>query len=212
MYRAGKLASRPNSLHLYVARPQTWSPEIAVLLQEQPTPKFAWGGVDFEINPIWSVPGKAMRYSIRHGSGETNLHVVIVNSVIACGPRSNIDLTYHSWTTFDFYCTNYAIVVLPSQTLGDKIVYLQHYLAEMVGDTTRRCGNCVCMLTEPHPYYDVGCRKPEKCTCVLCCMQPPSLKAAASEIVFRMCNKEKLCLDLVSSCRPVDPFFHFEFG
>ena len=94
MYRAGKLASRPNSLHLYVARPQTWSPEIAVLLQEQPTPKFAWGGVDFEINPIWSVPGKAMRYSIRHGSGETNLHVVIVNSVIACGPRSNRDLTY----------------------------------------------------------------------------------------------------------------------
>ena len=33
MYRAGKLASRTKSVALYIARPQTWSPEIAVLLQ-----------------------------------------------------------------------------------------------------------------------------------------------------------------------------------
>jgi len=44
-------------------------------------------------------------------------------------------------------------------------------------------------------------------------MQPPSLKSAASEIVFRMFNKEKLRLDLVSSCRPfgIDSDFHSEF-
>ena len=43
MYRAGKLASRPKSLALYIARPQTWSPEIAVLLQEQTTSRFDLG-------------------------------------------------------------------------------------------------------------------------------------------------------------------------
>jgi len=44
-------------------------------------------------------------------------------------------------------------------------------------------------------------------------MQPPSLKSAASEIAFRMCNKEKVRLDFVSSCRPVeiDPDFASDF-
>jgi len=57
MYRAGKLASRPDSLTLYIASPQTWSSEIAVLLQEQLSPTFALGGVEFELAPQWTVPG-----------------------------------------------------------------------------------------------------------------------------------------------------------
>jgi len=35
-------------------------------------------------------------------------------------------------------------------------------------------------------------------------MQPPSLKSAAFEIGFRMCNKEKLRWNLVSSCSPIE--------
>jgi len=42
MYTAGKVASRPDSLALYIAIPQTWSSEIAVLLQEQPTLHLQW--------------------------------------------------------------------------------------------------------------------------------------------------------------------------
>jgi len=43
LYRVGKLASRPDSLALYNASPlQTWSSEIAVLLQEQPSLHFDW--------------------------------------------------------------------------------------------------------------------------------------------------------------------------
>jgi len=53
MYRAGKLASRPHSLFLYIASPQTSSSEIAVLLQEQPKPTFALGDVEFELAPQW---------------------------------------------------------------------------------------------------------------------------------------------------------------
>jgi len=45
MYRAGNLASRPDSISLYIARPQKWSSEIAELLQEQTTHTFALGCV-----------------------------------------------------------------------------------------------------------------------------------------------------------------------
>jgi len=51
MYRAEILASRTDSIALYIACPQTWSSEIAVFLQDQPTPTFALGGVEFELAP-----------------------------------------------------------------------------------------------------------------------------------------------------------------
>jgi len=67
MYRVGKLESRPNSIDLYIASPQTRSSEIDVLLQEQPSANFAWGAVGFELHPLWTVPGRTVRYTIRHG-------------------------------------------------------------------------------------------------------------------------------------------------
>ena len=115
----------------------------------------------------------------------------------------------HVWILLRELCNTSVI----SQNLGDIIVYVRHFLAAIGGETTRRCGRCVCMIDDSRPYYDLGCRKPEMCTCVLCCTQPPSLKSAASEIVFRICNKEKVRLNHVSSCNPVeiDSDFDFEF-
>jgi len=95
MYRAGKLASRPHSLALYIARPQTWSYEIVDLLQEQTTPTFAMGDVEFELVPQWSVPGRVVNYHIRYGREEIILTVVFIRSVLPYGPRSNLDLTYY---------------------------------------------------------------------------------------------------------------------
>jgi len=66
MYTAGKVASRPDSLAVYIASPQTWSSEIAVLLQEQPSPTFSLGSVEFEFVPEWSMPGKLVLYIIRY--------------------------------------------------------------------------------------------------------------------------------------------------
>ena len=129
------------------------------------------------------MPGKSETYFIRHGGADIILKVAYVNSVTPCGPRFNIDLTYNVRTTFDYYCSNYAIVVLPSQILGDKIVYVRHFLAEIGGESTRRCGRCVFLINDSRPYYDVGCKKPENCRGVPCCMQTASLKPAASEIV-----------------------------
>jgi len=186
MYIAGKLVSRPNSLALYFASPQMWSSELAVLLQAKPSPTFAMCGVDFEYVPEWSMPGKLVLCILRYGGHEIILRKAFVVSVSPCGVRSNIDLTYYIRITFEYYCDNNAILVLPSQTLGDKVVYVQHYQAENGGKTTRRCGRCVCMFDTSRPDYNVRCRKPERCPCVLCCKQPLSLKSATSEIVFGM--------------------------
>jgi len=51
MYRAGKLASDPNSITLCIANPQTKSREIDMLLQEQQSANFAWGGSRVRIIP-----------------------------------------------------------------------------------------------------------------------------------------------------------------
>jgi len=64
MYRAGKVASRPDSHALYIASPQTWSSEIFVLLQEQTSPTFAMGGVEFEFVPGWSSIYSSMEETI----------------------------------------------------------------------------------------------------------------------------------------------------
>jgi len=75
--------------------------------------------------------GRSVSYRIRHDGNEIILKISYVNCDIPCGPRANLDLTYSLWTTFDYYCTNYAIVVLPSTTLGDKIVYVRHIEAKV---------------------------------------------------------------------------------
>jgi len=115
MYRAGKLASRPKSLSLYISRPLTRSPEFDLLMQENENPRFVLGGVEF-VSVSWAMPDKSVSYRIRHDGDENNLKIAYVNCDIPCGPRAKLDLTYNLWTTFDYYCTNYAIVVLPSTT------------------------------------------------------------------------------------------------
>ena len=51
MYRGGKLVSRPDSHALQIASPQKWSSEIAVLLQDQPSPTFSLGSIEIEFVP-----------------------------------------------------------------------------------------------------------------------------------------------------------------
>jgi len=105
MYRAGNLASRRDSLALYIARPQTWSSEIAELLQEQPTPTFALGGVEFELVPQWIVPGRVVNYHITYGREEIILTVVFIRSGLRYGPRSNRNLTYYAAPRYIFSLT-----------------------------------------------------------------------------------------------------------
>jgi len=107
---------------LYILRPQTWYPEFDMIMQETGNPQFVLGGVEFVRVTSWAMPGRSVPYRIRHGGDEIILKISYMNCDLPCGPRANIDLTYNLWTTFDYFCTNYAIVILPSTTLGDKIL------------------------------------------------------------------------------------------
>jgi len=158
MYRGSKLASRPDSIAIHIAcHPQKWS-----LLQEQPTPTFSIGGVEFVFVPELSIPGKVLHYVIRYEGDEILLRIRCIDSVNSYGPRSNMDLSYYIWSTFEYYCNNYAIVMLPSQTSEDKIVYVRQYEAEIGGETSQHCGRCVCIMDNPRTYYNFGCKKTPK--------------------------------------------------
>ena len=87
------------------------------------------------------------------------------------------------------------MAVLPLHTLGNKIVYARLCKAEIGGENSWFCGNCACNIKDPCMCYYFGCKKPESCTCVVCCKQPPSLKSAASEIVFSLYNKYRFRFD-----------------
>ena len=134
--------------------------------------------------PERSVPGKIIHYVIRYGVEVTALKIVCIQCTQPCGQRSNMDLTCYIWSAFDYYCANYASILLPSQTSGDKIVYVRSYLAEIGGETSRLCGRCVCINRNPHAYYNFGCIEPHWCGCALCRKTPSSLKTLASEIVW----------------------------
>ena len=73
---------------------------------------------------------------------------------------------------FEYYCANYAMIVLAIHTSSDKIVYVRHFRAEMGGGITRLCGQCVCITKNPRTYYDFGSKKTPKVYCVVCFKQP----------------------------------------
>jgi hypothetical protein len=82
-----------------------------------------------------------------------------------------------------YYFLNYAITVgLGSPS--EKVMCLCHYRAANNGRGTRVCRACEAMMDG---IYEVEpqCMAPNTCSCTACRRQPPSLKASASEIVFR---------------------------
>jgi len=131
------------------------------------------------------------------------LRLAIVNSIKPCGPRSSINFTYFMWKTFAYHVANYAMVVLPSRTSGDKILYTRFYKAEIAGDNSRTCKMCLCNIWDLRTLYSFGCKKPDPCSCIICCKQPISLKTAViktvlsaykihfSESVYIPCHKHR---------------------
>jgi len=62
------------------------------------------------------MPGKLVLSILWYGRHEIILRIAFVDTVTPCGPRSNMDLTYYIWTTLEYYCDNYTIVVLPRKS------------------------------------------------------------------------------------------------
>jgi len=194
MYIAGKSSSQPEFLSIYIAYcAQNLSSDISVLLQIQYTEAFSLGSLVFFLEPLFFKPGEKIVYIVRYGEQTLPVRLMGINSLEPCGPRSNLDFVHFMWTTFAHYCTNYAILVLPSRTSCDKILYTRHYMAENGSGGSRGCSTCI---VDPRMFNYIGCSKPDQCTCIVCCKQPLSLKTAASEIVFRFVfNINKFCFD-----------------
>ena len=114
-----------------------------------------------------------------------------------------MDLTLYIKSSFEYYCANYAVIALPTRASDNKIVYVRHYRAEIGGETSRLCGQCVCVTKKPRAYYDFGCKIPQYCTRAVCCKQPHSLKTAATEIVFGLYNRQKFRFDNITTCKPL---------
>jgi len=102
------------------------------LLKLSPTPAFSFDKLIFLYLPTYTRPGSNVFYTVWFGNEITALRLAIVNSVKPCGPRSKINFTRYMWQTFAYHITNYAMVVLPARTSGDKI-YTRSYKAEIGG-------------------------------------------------------------------------------
>ena len=99
-----------------------------------------------------------INYVIRYGVDVKALKIVCIESAKPCGPRSNIDLTQYIWSTFEYYCANNAMLVLPLHTSSGKIVKVHHYRAEIGGGSSRHCGQCVGITKNHHMYYGFSCK------------------------------------------------------
>jgi len=213
MYIGGKLACHPDVITIYMAYDRdTCFPDVLALLQFLKTPAFSLGCLEFENWSSLTLPGKIICYVIRYGQEVTNLQIFGVKSFIPCGPRSNIDFTQYVWSHFYYYCCNYAVCVLPSQTSSNKIVYIRHYKAEIGGEESRLCGSCVCTSKNPRMYHSFDCKKPGNCTCALCRKQPLSLKTMCSKIVFGLVNENSSLYENKITCDPIETprdFFFF---
>jgi hypothetical protein len=75
------------------------------------------------------------------------------------------------------------MVVVPSRTGSNKVLYVRHYKTEIGGEESRTCRTFLWAFGDHLHYYDFGCWKPDQCTCTVCRNQPSSLNSAPSEIV-----------------------------
>jgi hypothetical protein len=123
MYVGGLLESDPDLITIYIAyHPEILFPDIPILLKIQPTPVFSLDNLDFSFMPSYSRPGDNVFYTVRCGVEVVDLRIACGSSLQPCGPRSNLDLTHFLWVNFSYYCANYAMFILPSQTSGDRIL------------------------------------------------------------------------------------------
>ena len=127
LYIGGKPESHPELITMYIAYyPQKWYSDISVLLQLQHNHAFSFGSLDFLYMQEYSAPGKNIYYTIECGVKRIAIRIACVQNAKLYGLRSNNDFTHYVRSTFDYYCTNYSMIVLPSHNSRSKIVHTQH--------------------------------------------------------------------------------------
>jgi len=174
MYVCGKVTSHRHLVTIYTAyHPQNLSPKIVVLLQITHTPAFSLESLGFLLVPYYSRLAENIYCTVRHGDISIAVRILCVDFVLLfSGSRSNLNLVHFMWSTSAYYCSNYAIVVVPSRTSGNKILYVRHYKAEIGGEDSCSCMECMRDMEDPRMLYNVGFQRPNPRTCVLCSKNP----------------------------------------
>jgi hypothetical protein len=122
LYVAEKLRTPPDFLTVYIAcHHQMLSTDIHMLIQLHPTEVFSIGSVDFVLNRLFIEPGEVIVYTVRYEE-QTLVRLQCVDTLIPCGPRSNLNFVRFLWMTFTYYCTNYAMLIFPLHTSGIHVV------------------------------------------------------------------------------------------
>jgi hypothetical protein len=129
-------------------------------------------------------PGQYLVYTVRWGDVAKLIKLHCIDSVYPCGPRSNLDFVTYIWDSFSHYFMNHAITVGPGSP-REIVMFLKHYRASSNGTVSRSYTAWEEMFEGIYD-VDLQCRSPDPCTCTACRRQPPSLKASASQIVFRL--------------------------
>jgi hypothetical protein len=185
MYIAGRTPTHSGCITIYIGyHPTELTPDSSILFQITRAPAFSLNCLDFQLVPEFTIPGSVISYIVKYGASTLAVKIECVYSNIPCGPRSNLNLVHYLWSEFVYYCSNYGLFVLPSLTSGDKLVYVRYYKAEIGGSESRSCRECIWGPENPETLYNISCKKPNPCTCILCVKQPPTLKSLALKIFF----------------------------
>ena len=110
-----------------------------------------------------------------------------------CGPESNLDLVQFCWDYAErFNSIKYAMVLLPKFRYQlpfgvslPRMICVRYYRGR--SDGWRDAVNCTqCTLQYQAALTPMtNCRLPAACRCNICLRQPPSLRDAASHVLFR---------------------------
>ena len=76
-------------------------------------------------------------YTVRFRDVALAVSIKCVDYVNRCGPRSNLNFVHFLWTIFAFYVTNYGMIIVTSHAVGDRLIYVRHYRAEIEVDESR---------------------------------------------------------------------------
>ena len=117
------------------------SSDISILLQLEHTSAFSFGTLHFLFNEEFSAPGKNIYFTVTCGVETNTLRIVCVQSAKLCVPLSSLDLTQLLWSTFDYYFSHYAMVLLQPNTSASKLCDSTGYTYDMniyLGKDTQR--------------------------------------------------------------------------
>jgi hypothetical protein len=177
------------------------------LIFQRNTPSNGFMYQNFHFNFVAREPNSDISFYDVNERGTPEIRLRLVTTTQDCGPESILDLVKFCWVNAErFNSIKYAVVVLPKFCYGlpfgyglHRLICLRYYRA--VSDGWRDELNCRPCTTEYQGLLRplVGCHLPATCRCTVCLWQPPSLRDAASHVLFRDVYKIQHVFHLISN-------------